>query len=111
MRRFFSPNGTFRHTILIIDDRADTAEESKGGVERTYDIAYPALARYFHTHFDSGVKTMQLVMEKGTTDQSLPGDCHIVENKRASLVYWFEGGSHVSLVLFRPVACKLTTRI
>ena len=84
---FFSQKGILRHAILIRD--------KENHQEKQYEIAYPALARYFHTHFDSGVKTMQLIMEKGTTDRPLPGDCHWIECTKASLVYWFDNGSHV----------------
>lgn len=42
---------------------------------------------------------MQLIMDKGTTDRPLPGDCHCIENSKASLVYWFETGSHVGFTL------------
>ncbi len=86
--QFFSRNGLFRHTILI--------KEGDKQAEKQYEISYPALARYFQTHFDSGVKTMQLVLDKGTTDRSLPNDCHFIENSKTSLVYWYESGSHVS---------------
>ncbi|KAK3321427.1 LIM-domain binding protein-domain-containing protein [Cercophora scortea] len=87
VHRFFSHKGIFRHTILV--------RENDEAQEKQYEIAYPALARYFHTHFDSGVKTMQLIMEKGTTDKALPNDCHFIENNKASLVYWYEDNSHV----------------
>jgi hypothetical protein len=78
----------FRHTLHISD-----ADET---TDKQYEITFPAIARYFHTNFSSGVKNMQLVMNKGTTDRPLPGDCHFIENTQASLVYWFETGSHVS---------------
>lgn len=90
MQQFFSPKGVFRHSVHIIDVEDQT--------DKQYEITYPALARYFHTHFDSGVKTMQLVLEKGTTDRPLPGDGHWIENTKSSLVYWFESGSHVSCI-------------
>lgn len=89
MQQFFSSRGIFRHAIHVID-----GEE---GSDKQYEIPFPALARYFHTYFDSGVKNMQLIMDRGTTDKPLPGDCYFIENTKASMVYWFEGGSHVSL--------------
>ncbi|GKT57509.1 topoisomerase II-associated protein PAT1 [Colletotrichum tofieldiae] len=87
VNQFFSTKGVFRHSVHITDveDQAD----------KQYEITYPALPRYFHTHFDSGVKNMQLIMEKGTTDRPLPGDGHWIENTKSSLVYWFESGSHL----------------
>lgn len=53
---------------------------------------------------------MQLIMDKGTTDRALPNDCHVIENNRASLVYWFDGGSHVSDASGAHDNCPLTTR-
>jgi hypothetical protein len=86
--RFFSPNGVFRHTLHI----GETPEET---AEKQYEITFPAIARYFHTHFCSGVKSMQLIMDRGVVDKPLPGDCYCIENSKASLVYWFETGSHL----------------
>jgi len=45
---------------------------------------------------------MQLVLDKGITDRPLPNDCHFIDTK-ASLVYWFESGSHVSLHKFLAI--------
>ena len=89
VKYFFSQKGVLKHSFLIRDGE-DQAHQ------KHYEIAYPAIARYFHTHFDSGVKSMQLVMDKGTSDRALPNDCHMVMNDKTSLLYWFEGGSHVS---------------
>ncbi|KAK3304208.1 LIM-domain binding protein-domain-containing protein [Chaetomium strumarium] len=88
VQHFFSQKGIFRHTILVRDGEDQ-------GQEKQYEIAYPALARYFHTHFESGVKHMQLVLDKGTAERPLPNDCHLIENQKASLVYWFEDNSHL----------------
>ena len=85
--RFFSPAGVFRHSLHISE-----GEESS---DKQYEISYPAIARYFHTHFASGVKSMQLILDKGLTDRPLPGDCHCIENTKASLVFWYETGSHL----------------
>ena len=87
VRRFFTASGVFRHTIHVMD-----GEE---GHDKQYEIGSSALPRYFHTHFESGVKTMQLVLDRQTADRPLPGDSFFVENQNASFVYWFEGGSHV----------------
>jgi hypothetical protein len=90
--RFFSPKAIFRYALHLVENEPQSENKQ-------YEITYPALARYFHTHFDSGVKTMQLIMEKGTTDRPLPQDGHYIENQKASLVYWFEEGSHVGFTL------------
>lgn len=83
--RFFAATGVFRHSIYIVDGEENTNKQ--------YEIPCSALARYFHTYFESGVKKMQLVMDKGFTER--PSDSFIVENTKASLVQWFEGGAHV----------------
>ncbi|RDA92559.1 hypothetical protein CP533_0923 [Ophiocordyceps camponoti-saundersi (nom. inval.)] len=85
--RFFSPGGVFRQSLHISDGEDPT--------DKQYEIAYPAIARYFHTHFGSGVKSMQLFMDRGVTDRPLPGDCYCIENARSSIVYWYETGSHL----------------
>lgn len=77
----------FRHAFHIVkgDDHA----------EKQYEITYPALSRYFHTHFTSGVKKIQLNLDKPAIEKPLPQNCFFIENPKASLVYWFEGNSHV----------------
>lgn len=88
VHRFFSQVGVFRHSLHVTDS---------GDPDKQYEIAFPAIARYLHTHFGSGVRSIQLVWDKGIMDKPLPGDCHCIESQRASLVYWFESGSHVRL--------------
>ncbi len=86
--RLFSLNGVFRHSIHIV--------ENDEGPNKQYEIPYAALARYFHTYFESGVKKMQLVMDKAFTEKPLMNDRFCLENPKASLVQWFDGGAHVS---------------
>ncbi|KAB5528131.1 LIM-domain binding protein-domain-containing protein [Coniochaeta sp. 2T2.1] len=87
VRMFFAENGVFRYTV----PNPDETEQS----EKSYDITFPALSRYFHTQFDSGVKSIQLLLEK-TTDQPVPNTGrHIIETGKANMIYWFEGGSHL----------------
>jgi hypothetical protein len=88
-RNFFSEQGVFRYCPSVQQDNEQP--------EKTYEITYPALARYFHTQFDSGVKRMQFIMEQQTTDRPLQ-EGHLVENPRASFVYWFDNGSRVSSI-------------
>lgn len=86
VRMFFAENGVFRYTLPNTDEN----EQS----EKSYDITFHALPRFFHTQFDSGVKNIQLVMDKTTELQPNNGR-HVIENSKASMVYWFEGGSHI----------------
>lgn len=85
METFFSPTGVLRHSVWIIDEQTT----------KQYEITFPALARYFCTHFESGVKNMQLIMEKGT-EKELPGHCNYISSEKSSFIYWFENGSQVS---------------
>jgi hypothetical protein len=85
---FFSQRGVFRFGVK---------DNGKDEEDKQYEITYPAMARFFHTHFDSGVRTMHFILEKGTMDRSLPNDCHSIENPKAKFMYCFEDGSHVSL--------------
>ena len=82
--RFFSPKGVLRHSVWV-------AGENTG---KQYEITFPALARYFHTHFESGVTSMQMVMEKGI-EKELPNNGHYIESQKSSFVYWFDTGSQV----------------
>lgn len=85
--RFFSPVAVFRHSMFITEGEETT--------EKQYEIAFPAIARYFHTHFGSGVKSMQVIMDRGLADRPLPNDGHCIESAKTNWVYWFETGSHL----------------
>ncbi|OBT58361.1 hypothetical protein VE04_01424 [Pseudogymnoascus sp. 24MN13] len=81
---FFSPIGVLRHSVWIVDEQTT----------KQYEITFPALARYFCTHFESGVKNMQLIMEKGT-EKELPNHCNYISSEKSSFIYWFENGSQL----------------
>lgn len=82
--RFFSLKGVLRHSVWVMDETSN----------KQYEIPYPALARYFFTHFESGVRNMQLIMERGL-EKELPNNGHFVESQKSSFVYWFDNGSQV----------------
>ncbi|KAK1754328.1 LIM-domain binding protein-domain-containing protein [Echria macrotheca] len=90
VHQFFSPRGLFRLTILVKE-----GGENRQDLDKQYELAVPALPRYFHTHFESGIKSIQLNLDKCTIDKPLPHDCYYMEYHKASLVYWFETGSHL----------------
>jgi hypothetical protein len=83
--RFFSPKGVLRHSLWMIDENSN----------KQYEITFPGLARYFHTHFESGVKNMQMLVEKGR-ESELPNNGHYIESSKSSFVYWFDNGTQVS---------------
>lgn len=86
--RFFSPTGVFRHAL-----HGNDAEDPS---DKQYEIMYPAIARYFHTHFSNGVKSMQLTLDKSGTDRLLSGELYSFDGARATLTSWYDSGSHVS---------------
>ena len=92
--RFFSTKGVLRHSVWIVDETSN----------KQYEIPYPALARYFFTHFESGVRNMQLMIEKGS-EKELPNSAHFVESQKSSFIYWFENGSQVCPT-FARMGCR-----
>ncbi|KAI1770573.1 hypothetical protein F4818DRAFT_260424 [Hypoxylon cercidicola] len=88
--QFFSARGVFRLSLFYIG--TDPANEDH--TDKQYEITQPALARYFHTHFESGIRRINLTFEKGITDRPLPNGCHFIEYQKASMTYWFDN-SHV----------------
>ena len=83
--RFFSSRGVLRHSLWLVDE----------GYNKQYEITFPALARYFHTHFESGITNMQMIMERGS-EKELPNNGHYIESQKSSFVYWFDNGLQVS---------------
>jgi LIM-domain binding protein len=88
VEQFFSPRGVLRHSVLIVDER--TSERTS----KQYEITFPALARYFYAHFESGIKNMQMITERAK-EKELPLNCHYIESQKSSFIYWFENGSQV----------------
>ncbi|EHK98188.1 hypothetical protein M7I_5952 [Glarea lozoyensis 74030] len=82
--QFFSPKGVMRHSLWMLDENSN----------KQYEIPFSALPRYFHTHFESGVKSMQLITEKGT-ERALPNSGHYIESQKSTFVYWFDNGSQL----------------
>lgn len=87
VQKFFSNKGVLRQTLW------DSVQGSPGNKE--FEITFPALARYFHTHFESGIHTMQLITERGT-EKDLPNGGYFVECGKSSFVYWFDNSAQVS---------------
>ena len=85
--QFFSINGVLRHSVWLVDENS----------HKQYEITFPALARYFHTHFESGVKNMQMIIERGS-EKELPNNGHYIEAQKSSFVYWFDGGAQVQFI-------------
>jgi hypothetical protein len=83
---FFSQSGVMRHSLWIVDEKTT----------KQFEIGYAALPRYFYTHYEGGVKNMQLVIEQWK-EQEIPGHGYLITSGKSSFVYWYENGSQVSL--------------
>jgi hypothetical protein len=81
---FFSPRGVLRHSVWDIDENSS----------KQYEVTFPALARYFFTHFESGIINIQMIVEKAK-EKELPNNCHYIESQKSSFIYWFDHGSQV----------------
>lgn len=86
--QFFSAKGVLRHGVWVDSDKEN----------KQYEIPFHALARYFNTHFESGIKNMQMIMERGS-ERELPNNGHYIESSRSSFVYWFDSGAQVSFFI------------
>ncbi|KAI0996058.1 hypothetical protein K3495_g12124 [Podosphaera aphanis] len=84
VERFFSSKGVLRHSVWVMDEKSN----------KQYEVTFPALPRYFLTHFESGIKGMQLMLEKAF-EKELPNNNHYLESAKASFVYWFDSGSQL----------------
>lgn len=81
---FFSPKGFLRLSLW-----SQTEESTK-----SYEIPTSALARYYCSHFNSGVQSIQMYMENAN-QRDLSNGYHIVESDRCSFTYWFTNGHQV----------------
>jgi hypothetical protein len=97
---FFSPRGVLRHSVWMSDE----------GSGKQYRITYPALARYFYTHFESGISNMQMIVEQ-PKEKELPYNCHYIESPKSSFIYWFENGSQVCLLVTGDTFQTLTIEL
>ncbi|KAL3496046.1 LIM-domain binding protein-domain-containing protein [Aspergillus germanicus] len=75
--RFYSPTGVLRQGVY----------NPQAG-SKQFEIATPALARYYNTQFTSGIRQIQMLIEAPRERDSSNGG-HVVESPRASFIYWF----------------------
>ncbi|KKK26003.1 hypothetical protein AOCH_000459, partial [Aspergillus ochraceoroseus] len=75
--RFYSPTGVLRQGVY----------NPQAG-SKQFEIATPALARYYMTQFTSGIRQIQMLIE-GARERDSPNGGHIVESPKASFIYWF----------------------
>lgn len=75
--RFYSPAGVLRQGVW-----------SPQGGSKQFEISTPALARYYLTQFNSGIKQIQMVVE-GAREHNMPNGGHMVDAAKAYFIYWF----------------------
>ncbi|KAL1954453.1 hypothetical protein VTO42DRAFT_1177 [Malbranchea cinnamomea] len=80
VEQFYSPAGVLRQGVW----NAQTGTKQ-------FEILTPALARYYWTQFNSGIKHIQMIVEN-TVERDLPTGGQIVESPRSCFIYWFENG-------------------
>lgn len=84
VERFFTANGSLRQGVW---------NPQVGS--KQFEIATPALARYYMTQFTSGIRNIQMVVEGARERESTNGG-HIVESPKTSFIYWFNNDCQVS---------------
>jgi hypothetical protein len=77
VEKFYSPGGVLRQGVW-----------STQGGSKQFEISTPALARFYVTQFNTGIKQIQLVVE-GARERDLPNGGHIVEAPKAYFIYSF----------------------
>ena len=88
VERFYSPNGVLRQELW---DAAQTEREN--GV-KTFEVPTSALARYYWTHFNSGVQKIQMFIEN-PRPKELQNGGHYVECPKSSFMYSYGHDCHV----------------
>ncbi|KAL8636790.1 MAG: hypothetical protein Q9228_005854 [Teloschistes exilis] len=80
--RFFSHTGVIRQHLYSSSDQAT----------KTFEISpTPTLARYYWTHFNSGVQNIQMILGKAR-ELDLPNGGHAIASDKTSFVYWLADG-------------------
>jgi hypothetical protein len=83
VERFYSPGGVLRQGVW---------NNSTGS--KQFEIATPALARYYLTQFTSGISQVQMMVE-GAREREAPNGGHYVEAPKCSFIYWFKNECQV----------------
>ncbi|KAE8319287.1 LIM-domain binding protein-domain-containing protein [Aspergillus transmontanensis] len=81
--KFYSPSGVLRQGVW----NPQTGSKQ-------FEIATPALARYYLTQFTSGIRHIQMVVENARERDS-PNGGHIVESQKTSFIYWFVNDTQI----------------
>ncbi|KAL8882900.1 MAG: hypothetical protein Q9198_000173 [Flavoplaca austrocitrina] len=82
VERFFSHTGVIRQQLYHPADQST----------KKYEISpTPTLARFYWTHFNSGVQNIQMIVER-FREVDLPNGGHSVASEKTSFIYWLANG-------------------
>lgn len=84
---YFSLKGMLRQALWSSGDEST----------KQFEIPTAAVARYYWSQFNSGVKNIQMFIE-GAVERRFPNGGCFVESPRCTIVYWFANGHEVSLL-------------
>jgi hypothetical protein len=82
---FYSPVGVMRQGLW----------HNGMNEQKQFEITTNLLARYYYTLFESGIKSVQMVVEQ-PREKPIANQGLIVDCGRTSFIYWFDNGCHVS---------------
>jgi hypothetical protein len=96
--QFFSPFGSLRQQFY----------SNKSGVDKSFQLQFPSLARYYHSYFAAGVRQILLQSFEHSQTKTANGGVHITSTN-ASLTYVFDNDLRVTTsgqlrVLFNDMA-------
>jgi len=85
MTKYFSPVGSLRQQLYSI----------KSGGDKSFQLQFPSLARYFYSHFACGVKQIFL-QSYDHNENKLPNGGVLIMSSTASLTYVFQNDIRVT---------------
>ena len=81
VNRFFSQTGVLKQQLWCSTDNE----------KKSYQVSNPVLARYYYTHFSSGIQNVQMILEKAN-ETDLPTGGHVVDSSKSTFIYWLDNG-------------------
>ncbi|KAL8654694.1 MAG: hypothetical protein Q9226_003336 [Calogaya cf. arnoldii] len=82
VERFFSHTGVIRQQLYYSADQST----------KQFEISpTPTLARFYWTHFNSGVRNIQMIVER-FREFDAPNGGHMIKSEKTSFIYWLANG-------------------
>ena len=86
VEEFFSAKGVLK--LAMVPTKSAPDEYGKH-----FEIATPALARYYYLHFSSGIQSIQMFVD-GVKEKNLNNGIHVLE-ANSTFIYWSRNGHQV----------------